>query len=142
MKPKPRFYKAGLRFECAKCGNCCQLPGGKVFLNGEEIRDICLHLNLSFGQFIKTYIKEESGRYFLKDNEKGGCIFLEDNRCSIYSIRPNQCRIFPFWSENLKSRFRWKQLIPLCPGIGIGDLYSAEWIQHMLRLQKQADGKW
>jgi Fe-S-cluster containining protein len=39
-------------------------------------------------------------RLKIKDNEH--CIFLNDKRrCEIYSIRPNICRIYPFWAMRL-----------------------------------------
>jgi len=35
----------------------------------------------------------------LLDKADGSCAFLEDDRCSIYAVRPEQCRSFPFaWS--------------------------------------------
>ena len=38
----------------------------------------------------------------LKTKKGGRCIFLnEKNRCDIYSVRPNICRIFPFWAMKL-----------------------------------------
>jgi Fe-S-cluster containining protein len=38
----------------------------------------------------------------LKTKKDGRCIFLnKQNRCDIYSIRPNICRIFPFWAIKL-----------------------------------------
>jgi Fe-S-cluster containining protein len=40
----------------------------------------------------------------LKTKKDGTCIFLNDkNMCDIYSIRPNICRIFPFWAMKLIS---------------------------------------
>lgn len=38
----------------------------------------------------------------LKTKKNGYCIFLNENRmCEIYGIRPNVCRIFPFWVMKL-----------------------------------------
>lgn len=38
----------------------------------------------------------------LKTKNNGKCIFLNDqNRCEIYDIRPNICRIYPFWAIKL-----------------------------------------
>ena len=38
----------------------------------------------------------------LKTKKNGRCIFLNDKgKCDIYSIRPNICKIFPFWAIRL-----------------------------------------
>ncbi|MDP2749319.1 MAG: YkgJ family cysteine cluster protein [Nanoarchaeota archaeon] len=38
----------------------------------------------------------------LKTKKDGRCIFLDkQNHCDIYSIRPNICRIYPFWAVEL-----------------------------------------
>jgi len=38
----------------------------------------------------------------LKTKKDGKCIFLNDKgRCDIYSIRPNICKIYPFWEIRL-----------------------------------------
>jgi len=40
----------------------------------------------------------------LKTKKDGTCIFLDKNRrCTIYDIRPNICRIFPFWAMKLNN---------------------------------------
>jgi Fe-S-cluster containining protein len=140
MKDKSRFYNEGLRFECTCCGNCCRLPNGKVYLNQKKVQEICDFLNLFPEDFTKSYCVTESNRLHLSDGFDNGCCFLKDNQCRVYPVRPLQCRTFPFWPENLKSQYRWKQLSAGCPGIGKGDLHSAEWIQQIVRLQKKADG--
>lgn len=139
MDEKSKFFSTGLRFECTQCGNCCCLPGGKISLSKREAHDISLYLNLPSEDFTGSYCKTEGNRYHLNDGIDTACCFLEDNRCRIYPVRPLQCRTFPFWPENLKSQYRWKQLTAICPGIGKGDLHSAEWIQIIVNMQKNAD---
>ncbi len=40
----------------------------------------------------------------LKTKKQGRCIFLNDKgKCDIYSIRPNICRIYPFWVIRLNN---------------------------------------
>ncbi len=160
---KRKFYKSGLRFECTGCGNCCSDPHGYVQTTIEEAQKIAAYLSLSETEFLKTYtnFSGEENPIFLNSFEKdspeilsqssepddlrnnseqlkvGDCIFLKDNQCSIYPVRPLQCRTFPFWPENLKSPYRWKITAKSCPGIDEGRVYVSEEIEALLALMKQ-----
>lgn len=51
------------------------------------------------------YLQLKHGRILRLKTKKGGkCIFLTSERCEIYRIRPNICRIFPFWGIRLINR--------------------------------------
>ena len=56
------------------------------------------------------------------------CIFLRNvdgvKQCRIYSVRPGQCRTWPFWPENLFSPDDWNRAALRCPGINRGRLYT------------------
>ncbi len=55
----------------------------------------------------------------LKIKKDGRCIFLDDSgKCQIYIIRPNVCKIFPFWAmrlENKKIKVIEHDVYPKCP---------------------------
>ena len=57
----------------------------------------------------------------LKTQKDGRCIFLgDDGKCVIYSIRPNICRIFPFWCirlDNGKIKVIAHDIDPKCKAI-------------------------
>ena len=133
-----KFYKNGLYFECTVCGECCRHSGGKVEITPIEALIIASALDISPEEFLREYGHQENGSIELIDNEDGHCIFLLEDRCSIYDSRPSQCRNFPFWLENLKSHYRWKQLRSFCPGIDQGELYSLETIRQKLSSQKKS----
>ncbi len=61
----------------------------------------------------------------LKNIPDGRCLFYDDG-CSIYPVRPDQCKTYPFWFENLRSVKKWRRLSRECPGIGCGPLYSKD----------------
>ncbi len=52
------------------------------------------------GEFIETFLKlDEDGDYVVKATP---CAFLaEDNRCSIYEVRPSDCMRFPYTEEDV-----------------------------------------
>ena len=76
--------------------------------------------------------RDEVGRRFLRrvgdglsliDNDRQECIFWEKG-CTIYPVRPTQCRTFPFWRENLESPAAWDAVESVCPGAGSGRVYD------------------
>ncbi len=137
-----KFYQGGLRFACVMCGNCCQIPGGRVQVSPAEIADIARILQLKVDEIIDSFVETNSREFCLKDGSHGTCVFLENNSCRIYSARPLQCRTFPFWPENIKSHYRWKQLTSFCPGIDRGILHEPEVIQSSAIRQRQCDRRY
>ncbi|HZL99026.1 MAG TPA: YkgJ family cysteine cluster protein, partial [Planctomycetota bacterium] len=109
---KGPWFKAGLRFACTACGNCCRNHGDGfdyVYSTLRERRAIAAHLGLPQAEFERLYCDDVEGLLSFKSRPlEGGkpgkaCIFLEGSRCSIYAHRPLQCRTFPFWPEVLRS---------------------------------------
>ena len=79
--------------DCTRCANCCKTMDIK--LDDEDIDRIAEHLNMPTAEFIERYLeaKEEDGPY--KARQKP-CPFLgEDDRCTIYEVRPTVCREYP-----------------------------------------------
>lgn len=122
-----KWYADGLRFECTQCGNCCSGPPGNVWTDQRERRKIAAFLNMEEEEFTTTFTRRVGLRYSLKEKQNGGdldCIFLVSENgkrvCSIYPVRPLQCRTWPFWKENLKSPEAWAEAGRMCPGINQG----------------------
>lgn len=112
------WYKDGLKFSCTECGKCCGGRPGYVWMTLEEIERIANYLNESIEVFTKKYLRKVHGRWSLLEYSKSyNCIFLKDNRCSVYPVRPVQCRTFPWWPENLSSREAWEEAALECEGI-------------------------
>ncbi len=132
------WYAAGLAFECIQCGRCCAGPGeGYVWVTDEEIADIAKFLNLSVAQMRDRHVRKALRRLTLverKDNHD--CIFLTppgtSRGCSIYSVRPAQCRTWPFWASNLENPDTWLMAGLRCPGLNRGRLWTYDEIQARL----------
>jgi hypothetical protein len=125
---KQRFYSDGLHFECTGCGACCKLGGGFVYPSLEDVGFAAKHLDLSVKGFTETYMELHKGEYVFKNNGDN-CIFYGENGCTIYEARPIQCRTYPFWKANLRSKYRWKMTEEECEGVGQGKLFSHEEIE-------------
>ena len=114
-----------IRFICQEgCSNCCKVSGGFVLIRDIDLKRIPKYLKISEAEFIKKYTKEDGKHVHLIDKNDTDCVFLEDNKCTIYPVRPLQCRTFPFWPQNLKTEKRWHIIEEECPGIGEGKEYS------------------
>ena len=85
------------KFNCQSCGTCCRWSGS-VLLSEEDISSLSSHLGVSELVFIDKYTRLAPNRnqLALLDQEDGSCLFLRENRCSVYAVRPSQCRNFPF----------------------------------------------
>ncbi len=107
---------------CEACGgHCCTGESGYIWVKYPEIESIAKFLELSIEDFAIMYLKKVKHRYSLieryrEDKEDYACIFFDDtmSRCSIYSVRPLQCRSFPFWEQFKGDKDEVKKE---CPGI-------------------------
>ena len=126
--PPKRFYSRGLHFECTGCGECCKFGGGFVYPSLEDVGFAAKHLDLSVNSFTEKYMELHKGEYVFK-NDGDNCIFYDENGCTIYEGRPTQCRTYPFWKANLKSKYRWKIIEEECEGVGQGKLYTSDEIE-------------
>lgn len=116
---------------CPKEVHCCRFKDnlGFTFLTFEDAQKIRKYSKKEFSYFLdfsplpkKIVLALKSGdpslegvlRYSQLDSKKqllrlkhksnGDCIFLNSKGlCEIYSVRPNVCRIFPFWAVKLIS---------------------------------------
>jgi hypothetical protein len=136
---KEKWYRDGLEFTCTQCGNCCSGPPGYVWVSREEERRIAEFLGGEGERLGPEQIRRAGFRQSLTERPNGDCIFLrrEGGRtmCSIYPVRPTQCRTWPFWSENLRSADAWEQAQKRCPGMGRGQHYDFVQIE-VLRRQR------
>lgn len=136
-----KWYAEGLRFQCQKCGDCCTGQPGYVWVTPRESAGIAEFLGLSLEQFASKYLRKAGSHESLIELPDGRCIFYADKACAIYSLRPTQCRTFPFWRSVVVSPEAWRRCGEQCPGIGKGRLYSAGEIEEIVRLSCTGYGR-
>lgn len=79
-------------FKCQEnCARCCKYL--TVSLTEDNIKTIEKHTGLDRKAF--------STNYNLMRFPDGKCHFLKDNKCTIYKVRPNACRRFPFIRDKI-----------------------------------------
>ena len=105
---------------CTDCpGYCCRGESGNVWINQREIHQICSFLKTNPIDFIQKYLNRIGNRFSIKERfteHDFECVFFEGSQrqCSIYAVRPLQCRQYPFWEHFIKHK---DQVIKECPGI-------------------------
>jgi len=142
MTKREKWYVAGLHFECTQCGECCSGPGeGVIWITKPEIRMLAAYLGIDEEKLRETYLRRLGNRTtIIEDPVTRDCIFLKrvkgQKKCSIYPVRPNQCRTWPFWSDNLQTPDAWNEAARTCPGINRGACHGFKAIEK-LRTQKK-----
>ena len=134
-----KWFEEGIAFECQRCGKCCVTHGGYayVYLSSADIRAMASHLGLSESAFLEGYCARLAGQIVLRFDSPD-CPMLEDGRCIVYSVRPVQCRTWPFWPENL-SRDAWeRKIVPFCGGVGKGKRIAKGTIERMAEEMERA----
>ena len=106
-------------FSCTLCGRCCTNEfNGHVFLldeDTERVRGIRPDAIIPAPFF---ELCDQNGNFYvsgyaLKTKENGDCIFLEDNRCTIYDDRFSICRIYPYMLHREygdDGKLAWRQI--------------------------------
>lgn len=140
------WYREGLRFRCTQCGNCCTGPPGYVFVTPTEVGKIAEFLGRADGALKPTELRRVGARLSLTERRNGDCHFLKSDNgkriCSIYPVRPLQCRSWPFWDSNLESPADWADAGRTCPGIDHGRTHALVQIEmrRTARTWAQAEG--
>ena len=106
-------------FSCTLCGRCCTNEfNGHVFLldeDTEKVRKIRPDAIVPAPFF---ELCDQNGNFYvsgyaLKTKENGDCIFLNDNRCTIYGDRFSICRIYPYMLHREygdDGKLAWRQI--------------------------------
>lgn len=129
------WYQDGLRFGCTQCGHCCTGAPGYVWVTDEEVEGIARHRGESPIETLALFTRIVGRRRSLTERESGDCVFYDRKQgCTIYSVRPRQCRTWPFWESNIATKETWERTCDVCPGSGKGDLISAEEITRRLNV--------
>lgn len=142
----PFYQLSPVKFSCTGCGKCC--TGGSeyhVFLSEAEARAIQASLGITWAWFRRRYLAKHVSANSLvirADKNQARCVFLlNDNSCKVYSVRPLQCRTYPYWPEIMATRAAWKNEAARCEGIGRGESIDADKISRILRQVEQHDEK-
>lgn len=107
-----------------------------MWASREEIRRIAAYLDRPDEWLPSSQLRRVGFRYSLTEKPNGDCVFLQSEGngrriCTIYPVRPLQCRTWPFWTINLKSPLAWAAAGETCPGMNQGKPYTFEEIEQI-----------
>ncbi|MEM2894322.1 MAG: YkgJ family cysteine cluster protein [Candidatus Bathyarchaeia archaeon] len=132
-------YPKGVRFRCLRCSLCCMDTGSRerrILLLEAEARRISEEASIGIEKFVLDVEDEGPFKYVMR-KENGRCVFLKDNLCSIYELRPVICRFYPFKLERVLGRGLRFSYTEECPGIGRGPRLSRTYFEELLNYLRE-----
>lgn len=102
--------------DCLSCANCCKTM--TPTFSPADLKRISAHFRITVEEFQQKWLRRERGgnRDWLNKTEPCQFLNLEDNKCSIYAIRPADCAGFPHLSKKFKEYAHiHKQNVEYCP---------------------------
>lgn len=111
-----------------------------MFLSDNDIGKLAAFFSISQDEFKKKYTRMVdlgvAKRRTLLEQENFDCIFWSEGGCSVYPVRPLQCKSYPFWNSHLHSQEAWDQVEKECPGVNIGKHHPGDTIKRWIDLRK------
>lgn len=104
---------------CETCNSlCCRGAPGDVWATRYEVEAICEFLNINLIDGLERYFRRAGNMFLINEifmDDDCPCVFLLPGKgCSIYDVRPAQCRTFPFW-DYFKTHIQ--EVCDECPGV-------------------------
>lgn len=148
--------------DCKGCSACCQGMGESIVLDPYDVYRLTKGLNLSFEALLEDKIELNMFDGMILPNlkmsgKKEACAFLnEEGRCSIHSIRPGICRLFPLGRVYENGGFQYFLQIHECknenrtkvkvkkwidtPNLKQYENFVADWHNFLMRMEERVEG--
>ncbi len=102
--------------ECLSCANCCKkmTPTFKK----SEVKRIAAHMGMTHKEYFDKYLEmDEDNEDVVNKSTPCQHLDLTDNKCTIYEIRPDDCRLFPHFQRKDFNEISYviADNIPRCP---------------------------
>jgi len=103
-----------------------------VYATESEVARIAEFLGMTLQEFDRRHVRRVDGNETIRLTENGDCSLWKDG-CTVYPVRPRQCRTYPFWPEHLRSPAAWEREMMQCEGMGRGERHDLVAIRSVLR---------
>ena len=137
---KPITNRQPISFKCSACGACCKNVRDSIVLEPldafrivrNKLRNRCTDSadDILWNMADLKELSRGFKVFVLKTvNDSGVCNLLENNRCTIYSVRPRTCRLYPFTAEPCpeEHRIKWHLCMEQAHHFGTGIVTAREW---------------
>lgn len=120
--------------DCKGCSDCCRGMGTSIILDPYDVYRLTGGLHMSFEQLLGGYAELNVVDGIILPNLKmngkeESCMFLnEAGRCSIHSVRPGICRMFPLGRIYEKDSFRYFIQVNECSNKNRTKVKVKKWI--------------
>lgn len=101
--------------DCLSCANCCKKM--TPTFTRQDLKRISAHFGQTPEAFSKQWLEKDKNKDMVNVNQPCQFLNLEDNKCSIYAIRPVDCAGFPHLTKKKWSEYAHvhKQNLDYCP---------------------------
>lgn len=119
---------------CVGCSQCCHGMGSSVILDPYDIYQLTTGLSKTFEELLAGPLELNVVDGIILPNLKmtgpeEACAFLDENgRCSIHSIRPGFCRLFPLGRYYENGTFRYFLQTHECPKQNKSKIKIKKWL--------------
>lgn len=108
---EPEVWK---EVDCLSCANCCKSM--TPTFTTKDIKRISAHFSQTPEEFRKKWLKKDRAGDMVNKVEPCQFLNLDDNKCSIYAIRPVDCSGFPHFPRKMHDFLHvHKQNVEFCP---------------------------
>lgn len=103
------------RTDCLSCANCCKTMS-PTYSRKDMVR-ISAHIGITIDAFKLKYLRKDRQGDWINRQQPCQFLNLEDNKCSIYEVRPRDCAGFPHHTRKKMVDYIhvFKQNIEYCP---------------------------
>lgn len=142
-----------IAFKCRACGVCCKNVRDSIVLEPLDayriVRDKQKNGCTDSADDIlwnMAELKELSPGFHVfvlrTVNDSGMCGMLRDYRCTIYSVRPHTCRLYPFTAEPCpeEHRIKWYLCTEQPHHFGLGSVTAREWQRKICPMKMRLSG--
>lgn len=92
--------------DCTQCANCCRAL--EISLDHDDIARLATHLCRTCAAVEQQYVAP--GRLCDRAFAHSPCALLDGNRCSVYPVRPRDCREYPHLQKGQFRQRMWQLL--------------------------------
>lgn len=121
-------------FECNGCALCCGDTKNRIrtiLLLKLEADRISKKTSKRIEEFAENIEGSEPYVYRMRKTADGKCVFLRDDLCSVYDVRPLICRFYPFELKDTKKGKYVFAYTDECPCIGRGSVLKREYFEKL-----------